>query len=87
MPIFSLRMKANTTKRQRGIKAVMDRNGIRPMDVAVATGASAAMVSRWRSGEVVPSAGNLTRLLMLFRQYEPNLDNQDLLPAAVAEVR
>ena len=61
------------------LKTIIRRNKLVQNEIAEAVGIAPETLSRWVSGTVTPSGGNLVRLANHLRQFEPALTEADLL--------
>ena len=64
------------------LKDILERNRLEQTETAAAVGVSRISVGNWVHGRGVPSGFNLVRLLTYLRQFEPDLQAEDLLSAA-----
>lgn len=67
------------------LAVIMERNRLQQKHVAEALGVTRMTVLAWFHGRSVPMGNNLTRLLAYLRQFEPGLENEDVLGSAEAE--
>jgi len=61
-----------------GLKDAIERNSLNQRELARALGVAPETITRWKSGERVPSGSNLMRLVAYLRQHEPTLQAEEL---------